>query len=196
MARVMFTTAPLDVGYSRSGVPPRSPATEAMLTIAPPSPAAMAGTANLAISIMLVTLIRRPCVHSARSTSTAVPLAPLTPTLLTRMSRRPNADCACCTTAAHCTGSVTSASRTIASPPSASIMSRVRSAQPRLASTSTTRVPASASRREAAPAVPDPVCARPGPSHDGDLAVQVLGDPRLLVLTHATMSPFNEPLRP
>ncbi|MNV81280.1 hypothetical protein D3C71_1749360 [compost metagenome] len=90
MARVMLTTAPFDVGYSRLGWPPIRPATEATLTIAPLPMACMCGMEWRAISIMDVTFTRSAWSQASRSRSTAVPCGPPMPTLFTRMSTRPH----------------------------------------------------------------------------------------------------------
>lgn len=119
MALVMLTTASLLVGYSRCGVPPFNPAMLSMLTIDPrisPPFHSMAGIAYFAILTILETLSSRPAVQSAMSTSTAVPLAADTPTLLTSMSSRPNSSRVRWTAASQSRSKVTSSARATAFP--------------------------------------------------------------------------------
>src|SRR6218665_2195751 len=60
IARVILITAPLEVGYSSAGVPPISPAMEAMFTMAPAPSLRISGIAYLAISIIHVTFTPTP----------------------------------------------------------------------------------------------------------------------------------------
>jgi hypothetical protein len=83
IARVMPITAAFDVGYNRLATPPCKPATDATLTVEPQPAAIMCGRQNLLISIIEVTLIRRPSSHASTSSSIADPGGPPTPTLFT-----------------------------------------------------------------------------------------------------------------
>ena len=138
--------------------------------------------AALAMSIMLVTLISRLLAQSCASTSTAVPRAPITPTLLIRMSSLPNAARAAATMRAQSSGDVTSASMLMAAEEEgaggsaaagrepaadrASSFTRhaVRAAHAPLRSAHTSPdTPASASSRDIARPLPSPVPWQPAP---------------------------------
>lgn len=84
-----------------------------MLTTAPRPALRIAGTAYRHMRTMLVTLTRQPRSHppgpGPTSTVVASPMAPPTPTLLTRMCRAPKHATVRSTTARHASSSVTSA---------------------------------------------------------------------------------------
>src|SRR5229473_68358 len=65
-----------------------------MLMIEPPPALRISGMAYFAISIIEVTLTRSASFQASGSTSTALPGGPPIPTLLTRMSSRPQRDAA------------------------------------------------------------------------------------------------------
>src|SRR5262245_8186040 len=132
-----------------------------MLMIEPPPAVRISGIVYFAISIIEVTLTRIAASHSRGSTSTAVPGGPPMPTLLTRMSSRPQRATVCRTAAAQSSGFVTSASTTMASPPSSAIIREVASTQSFTGSMRVTRAPCRASRTEAARPLPMP-SVRPG----------------------------------
>jgi hypothetical protein len=97
------------------------------------------------------------------------------PTLLTKMSTRPKCATAAATTRRQSASEVTSAGKTSDSPPSASIISLVRTAHGSLASISTTRAPARANRIEAARPLPIPSARDPAP-----VTMATLGASRML----------------
>jgi hypothetical protein len=97
------------------------------------------------------------------STSTALPMGPPMPTLLTRMSSRPQASTVALTEAALETGSAASAAATIDVPPSASIIALVASAHSFIASSNATLAPSRASNMAAALPLPMPSSREPAP---------------------------------
>ncbi|MCY1218294.1 hypothetical protein D9M72_302380 [compost metagenome] len=144
-------------------MPPISPATEAMLTMAPRPTLRISGIAYLAISIIEVTLTRSAWSHSSMSRSTALPAGPPMPTLLTRMSTRPQVSTAVATAWRHCAASDTSHAAARAMPPSAVIMRSVSRAASSCISSSSTRAPRRASKIAAARPLPMSVVREPAP---------------------------------
>jgi len=181
----MLTIAPFEVGYSKCGLPPLMPATEARFTMLPrhcPSFFSIAGMAycsagrqsctvsgsqerlTLLIITIDATLVVIPVAHSVMSTSFAVPKAPPTPTTLTRISSRPNCSTVASTAFLQSASLVTFAFMAIALPrPSCSIIWTVRSANSTLRSMHTTSQPASASRIAEALPLPMPSSSAPAP---------------------------------
>jgi hypothetical protein len=122
----------------------------------------MAGIACLESRNMLSTLIcitRRYC---SGFSSTTLPRLPM-PTLLSRKSSRPQRSAAASTIRWQSASLVTSQAMAAAVPPSARIISTVRSASLRSRSATSTLVPARASRIAAARPLPMPSPAAPPP---------------------------------
>src|SRR5829696_7544325 len=136
---------------------------EETLTMAPPPALSIiAGMAAREARYMLSTLTCITRRHASGSVWTTLPRLPI-PTLLSRKSSRPKRSTAEATMVRHCSSSVTSAACAAASPPSAAIISAVRSARSRWRSTTSTRVPARARRMAAARPLPMPSPAAPPP---------------------------------
>src|SRR5260221_4794338 len=93
---------------------------------------------------------------SLSSSSGASPPARLTPTLLCRMSMRPQRRCAAATAAASVASLVTSASKATHSPPSSATIAAVSSADSRRRSTASTFAPSRAKRKTVARPLPMP----------------------------------------
>ena len=109
-------------------------AIDEMLMIAPLFCARMIGITCLAANTQLFRLIatQRSNASSEMSSSSASPPDRLTPTLLCRMSMRPQRPCASATIALRSAFLVTSALNAAAVPPLAAIMSTVSWAEARL----------------------------------------------------------------
>src|SRR6202163_2263332 len=118
----------------------------------------MIGIVYFAAKMQLLRLIatQRSIASSVMSESAASPPARLTPTLLCRMSMRPQRPCASATMALISASLVTSASKAIAVPPLAAIMSTVSCADLTLRSTHSTRAPSRAKVRAVARPLPMP----------------------------------------
>src|SRR5258708_426628 len=131
----------------------------------------MAGIACLESRNMLSTLIcitRRYC---SCFSSTTLPRLPM-PTLLSRKSSRPQRSAAASTIRWQSASLVTSQAMAAAVPPSARIISTVRSASLRSRSATSTLVPARASRIAAARPLPMPSPAAPPPLTMATLSVK------------------------
>ena len=113
--------------------------------MAPPPDATIGGMAYLLVRIMLVRLTDMTLPHSSWLTSVTRP-GPLMPTLLWRTWRAPYLSRAACTMARHCSSWVTSATKTLAWPPSSWIASRVLAARSSTLSTRSTFAPSRAKR--------------------------------------------------
>src|SRR5229473_4073514 len=133
-------------------------AIEEMLMMAPLFCARMIGITCLAAKMQLLRLIatQRSSASSVISSSSASPPARLTPTLLCRMSMRPQRTCASATIASMSASRVTSASKATAVPPLAPIMSTVSWADVRLWSTHSTLAPSRAKVSAVARPLPMP----------------------------------------
>src|ERR1700722_16793612 len=118
----------------------------------------MIGIVYFAAKMQLLRLIatQRSIASSVMPESSASPPARLTPTLLCRMSMRPQRPCASATMALISASLVTSASKAIAVPPLAAIMSTVSWADWTLRSTHSTRAPSRAKVRAVARPLPMP----------------------------------------
>src|SRR5262245_13954166 len=134
-----------------------------MLTIAPPfAVLIMAGMACLESRNIVSTLTCMTRRYSSGFSSTTLPRLPM-PTLLSRKSSRPQRSTAASTSRLQSASSVTSPAWVTAVPPSALIISTVRSASFLSRSATTTLVPARASRIAAARPLPMPSPAAPPP---------------------------------
>src|SRR6266851_1651967 len=133
-------------------------AIEEMLMMAPLFCRRMIGITCFAAKIQLLRLIatQRSSASSVMSSSSASPPARLTPTLLCRMSMRPQRACASATMASMSASRVTSASKATAVPPLAPIMSTVSWADVRLWSTHSTLAPSRAKVSAVARPLPTP----------------------------------------
>src|SRR5216684_2181041 len=133
-------------------------AIEEMLMMAPLFCARMIGITCLAAKMQLLRLIatQRSSASSVISSSSASPPARLTPTLLCRMSMRPQRACASATMASMSASRVTSASKATAVPPLAPIMSTVSWGDVRLWSTHSTLAPSRAKVSAVARPLPMP----------------------------------------
>ena len=150
----------------------RSAEIDEMLTIEPPlAVLIMAGIACLESRNIVSTLTCITRRYSSGFSSTTLPRLPM-PTLLSRKSSRPQRSTAASTSRLHSASLVTSPACAAAVPPSALIISTVRSASFRSRSATSTLVPARASRIAAARPLPMPSPAAPPPRNDRDLAGQ------------------------
>src|SRR6266853_437237 len=133
-------------------------AIEEMLMMTPLFCRRMIGITCLAAKIQLLRLIatQRSSASSVMSSSSASPAARLTPTLLCRISMRPQRACASATIALISASRVTSASKATAVPPLAPIMSTVSWADVRLWSTHSTFAPSRAKVSAVARPLPMP----------------------------------------
>src|SRR6266853_5713212 len=133
-------------------------AIEEMLMMTPLFCRRMIGITCLAAKIQLLRLIatQRSSASSVISSSSASPPARLTPTLLCRISMRPQRACASATIALISASRVTSASKATAVPPLAPIMSTVSWADVRLWSTHSTLAPSRAKVSAVARPLPMP----------------------------------------
>lgn len=134
-----------------------------MLTIAPPlAVLIMAGMAYLESRNMVSTLTCITRRYSSGFSSTTLPRLPM-PTLLSRKSSRPQRSIAASTSRLQSASKVASQASATAVPPSASIISTVRSARPRSRSATSTLAPARASSIAAARPLPMPSPTAPPP---------------------------------
>src|ERR1700732_3733086 len=129
-----------------------------MLMMAPLIWWRMIGIVYFAAKMQLLRLIatQRSIASSVMSESSASPPARLTPTLLCRMSMRPQRPCVSATMALISASLVTSASKATAVPPLAAIMSTVSWADLTLRSTHSTHAPSRAKVRAVARPLPMP----------------------------------------
>src|SRR5882672_3745263 len=118
----------------------------------------MIGITCLAARMQLFRLIatQRSKASSVMASNSASPPARLTPTLLCRMSMRPQRSCAAATAAASVASLVTSASKATHSPPSFATIAAVSSADSRRRSTASTLAPSRAKRKTVARPLPMP----------------------------------------
>src|SRR5579863_8944137 len=135
---------------------PTRPATDAVLTMAPPPAASIAGISYFIDrkTPLRLTSMRRSQATSS-SSATANPLAP-TPALLKATCSRPNAASARSTMPRQSASRLTSAATASASPPSPSIIATVALASASFRSTTTTRPPSLAKSWAVARPIPEP----------------------------------------
>src|SRR6202047_1579226 len=151
-----------------------------MLMMAPLIWWRMIGIVYFAAKMQLLRLIatQRSIASSVMSESSASPPARLTPTLLCRMSMRPQRPCVSATMALISASLVTSASKATAVPPLAAIMSTVSWADLTLRSTHSTHAPSRAKRKAVARPLPMPSPGLwPAPTTTAILSLSRMADP-------------------